>query len=290
MESLHSRIAQNAADRGSGASSLVLAALAVLKDARATDEPVRPLAAALLQAQPSMAPIWNAIRAALVAGSPAEFERYVQRPHRAPAAVVRHAAGLLRPDRSDSPLNLVTISASGTVLLALQALASPGLHVACAEGRPGLEGRRLAERLAAAGTAVTCYTDAALGQALAGADAVLVGADAVTPDWFFNKSGTRMLAAAAQQQGVPVYVLATRDKFLSRRVAEHLTVREESPAEVWAAPPPGVTVLNRNFEPTPLELVSAVVSDAGVLGAALVADACPVDGDDVLIEVAARPT
>jgi hypothetical protein len=49
-------------------------------------------------------------------------------------------------------------------------------------------------------------------------------------------------------------------------------------------------VLNRYFEPTPLELVSAVVSDAGVLGAALVADACPVDGDDVLIEMAARPT
>ncbi len=39
------------------------------------------------------------------------------------------------------------------------------------------------------------------------------------PDWFLNKTGTRMLAASAAQQGVPVYVVATRDKFVSPAVA-----------------------------------------------------------------------
>src|SRR5436190_1738139 len=81
--------------------------------------------------------------------------------------------------------------------------------------RPALEGRRLASRLAAAGIAVTYFSDAAISQALGGADAVVFGADAVAPEWFLNKSGTRMLAAAAGQQGLPVHVIATRDKFVS---------------------------------------------------------------------------
>jgi translation initiation factor 2B subunit (eIF-2B alpha/beta/delta family) len=103
---------------------------------------------------------------------------------------------------------------------------------------------------------------------------VVVGADAVSPDWFLNKSGTRMLATAAAQQGVPLYVCATRDKFVSRAIAGRLSIRDESPSEIWPAPPAGVTVRNRYFEPTPVDLVSAVISDIGVLGAALVPDAC----------------
>ena len=147
----------------------------------------------------------------------------------------------------------------------------------------------MAERLAASGIAVSHYTDAALGHALRDADAVVVGADAVSPDWFLNKSGTRMLAASAAQYGVPIYVLATRDKFLSAAVAEHLVVREESPAEVWPDAPAGITVRNQYFEATPLDLVTAVVSDAGVLGASLVPDACPTAGDDLLLNLSGTP-
>ena len=133
--------------------------------------------------------------------------------------------------------------------------------------------------------AVTHYADAALAQALEGADAVVIGADAVSPDWFLNKSGTRMLAAAAAQQGVPVYVCATRDKLVSRAVAARLSVRDESPSEVWPSPPSGVTVRNRYFEPTPLDLVSAVISDIGVLGAALVPDACHSPHEALLLDL-----
>jgi hypothetical protein len=146
--------------------------------------------------------------------------------------------------------------------------------VSCADGRPALEGRRLAEQLAPVGLTVTHYADAALGQALAGADAVLVGADAVSPDWFLNKSGTRMLAAAAAHQGVPVYVCATRDKFASSAVAGALAVREESPDEIWPSAASGVNVRNPVFRTHPSGSVSALISDIGVLGSALVSDAC----------------
>ena len=149
-----------------------------------------------------------------------------------------------------------------------------GLRVACAEGRPALEGRRLAEVLAALDVPVTCYSDAALGNALAGADAVLVGADAVTPDWFLNKVGTRMLAAAAAQAGVPVYVVASRDKFLPATAGARLRISEGAAAEIWDTPARQVTVRNPYFESTPADLASAFITDVGVLGAALVPDVC----------------
>jgi translation initiation factor 2B subunit (eIF-2B alpha/beta/delta family) len=284
MKDLNGRVARIANDRESGAAEVQAAALSVLADALADGADLKAVAQALLRAQPSMAPVWNAVRAAVAAQTVETFDRYVQQVTRAPRALVRHATGLLLPDVPSAGVKLVTISFSSTVLLALEAVAQQcPLEIATAEGQPALEGRRAATRLAAAGIAVAHYTDAALGLAVGGADAIVVGADAVSPEWFLNKSGTRMLAATAAQQGIPVYVLATRDKFLSSAVAARLRVRDEAPAEVWPAPPAGVTVRNPYFEPTPLDLVSAVVSEAGVLGAALVPDACPTGGDELLL-------
>jgi len=283
LEGLERRIARIAADRQSGASELLAEATAILAEGLATGVPVRPLATALIAAQPSMAPMRNAVRAALLATAPPDFDRYVQRARRAPDALVRHAVALLGSESPDT-LRLVTISFSATVLRVLESLARrQPIHVSCSDGQPGLEGRRLAERLAAAGIAVTHYTDAALGHAIAGATAVLTGADAVTPDWFLNKTGTRMLAAVAGSEGVPVYVAATLDKFVSRDVAGRLDIREESPAEIWPAPPAGVRVRNPYFEATSLHLVSAVISEASILGSAMVVDACPTAGDELLL-------
>ena len=121
---------------------------------------------------------------------------------------------------------------------------------------------------------VSCFSDAALGHALTSADAVLVGADAVAPEWFLNKSGTRMLAAAAAQQGMPFYVVATRDKFVSHAVAGRLIAREGGSGEIWEAPPPGVTVRNPYFETVPLDLVASLITDMGVLAPSSAAEVC----------------
>lgn len=286
VDSLNRRVGRIAADRESGASELMVEVLAVLEEALTAGQPIAPIARALVQSQPSMAPVWNAARAALAAPDAATFHRYTQQVARAPGALMRLAVGLLLTEASDRPLALVTISFSGTVSAALREVARRrAVTVSCADGQPALEGRRLAEQLAESGIGVTHYADAALAQALDGADALLVGADAISPDWFLNKSGTRMLATAAAHQGVPVYVCATRDKFISSAVATRLTIRDESPDEIWASPPAGVTVRNRYFERTPVDLVSAVISDTGVLGAALMSDACPTAGDELLLSL-----
>jgi translation initiation factor eIF-2B subunit delta len=161
------------------------------------------------------------------------------------------------------------------VLAVLEAIHRAGpVQVWCSESRPANEGRALAARLAAGGIPVTCVLDAAIGQSLAAADAALVGADAIAAGWFVNKAGTRMLAAAASAQGVPVYVVASRDKFACANVAARLTLREGPPAEVWRDPPPGVGVRNVYFETIPNDLVARFITDEGVLDAGMARQVC----------------
>jgi len=174
-----------------------------------------------------------------------------------------------------TPLQLLTLSASAAVLRVVQALSrTRQITVVCSESRPALEGRGLAARLSSTGVSIVFYQDAALALGLEGTHAVLVGADAIGPDALINKTGTLMIGAAAALKGVPFYVAATRDKFAMPALWPHLAVREGPTADVWDAPPPGTLVRNPYFEAVPLDLVSGIISDHGVLGAAMVTDVC----------------
>ena len=222
-----------------------------------------------------MGPVWNAALEAVAAEQdPPRFERFTRRLARSPAALARFAVECFSDD-AGKPLRLVTISSSRAVLTVIDAVRQMRpVHLGCSESRPALEGRRLAERVADLGVPVTLFTDAAIGHALPGADAVLFGADAIGPDWFLNKAGSRMLAAAASHGGVPVYLAATRDKFVGQAVGRRVQIREAAPGEIWETPPPGVAVRNPYFESTPLDLVTTVISDIGLLGTGMVPDVC----------------
>ena len=220
-----------------------------------------------------MASMWNAAAAAL-SDDPDRLNRFAERLRRAPAAIARFATSHFAEDAARQ-MRVVTLSYSSSVLVALNAIRKiRPLAVSCSESRSALEGRRLATDLAAAGMPVTLFSDSAIAHALDDADAVMVGADAIAPSWFLNKSGTRMLAAAAAQRGVPVYVIAARDKFVPQQVADRLVIRSGDATEIWATPPPGVDVRNPYFESTPLDLVTAVISDVGILGTGMIPDVC----------------
>jgi translation initiation factor eIF-2B subunit delta len=273
---LRGRISRLAGDRMSGASEILSEAVAILDLARERGEPTRPVVRGLCRAHPSMASIWNAgIEALAAEADPLRFDRFVQRLARASGALARFARECFSIESEAGPLSLVTLSFSKSVVTAVEAIRQVRpVRVSCSEGRPALEGRRMALEIASLGVPVMSYGDAAVGHALATADAVLVGADAITPDWFLNKSGTRMLAAAALQKGIPVYVAATRDKFVSQTVGTRLVIRDGSPQEIWDTPPPGVDVRNPYFEPTPLDLVTTIITDFGLLGAGMVPEVC----------------
>jgi translation initiation factor 2B subunit (eIF-2B alpha/beta/delta family) len=284
---LNRRIATLGADRTTGASGILAMALEILAAAKAADIDRREVTEALCRAQPTMASVWNASAAAL-SDDPARLTQFAERVRRAPEAIARYAAGLFADD--ERPLHVVSVSCSGSVVVAINAIrAARPVRVSCSESRPALEGRRLAAELAASGIPVSFFTDAAIANALSPADfaanlaaaharggdhVVLVGADAIAPTWFLNKAGTRMLSAAATQQGVPVYVVASRDKFVGRDLAARLVIRSGEPAEVWDSPPESVDVRNPYFELIPLDLVTAVISDVGILGTGMIPDVC----------------
>jgi translation initiation factor 2B subunit (eIF-2B alpha/beta/delta family) len=275
-DALRERLAAFAGDRLSGALHLTGEALVILRMARGSEALPR-VARALCDAQPAMASVWNAAISAL-AGEEL-LSRFERRVERAPAALARMAraalSGMDDPHAAPGVFRVVTYSGSGSVFRVLESLAaSHPIHVSVGEGRPHLEGRVLAERLAGAGIPVDCYLDAGLGPALDEASAVLVGADAIGPAAFINKSGTRLVLAAAAQAQVPAYVVATRDKLAAPALWSLLRLPEHSPDELWPDPPSGVTVRNRHFEATPCSLATAFVTDLGVLHPSMLPAAC----------------
>ena len=157
---------------------------------------------------------------------------------------------------------IVTLSYSSTVVEVLKAQRGRLSGVLVGEGRPGLEGRRTAECLARAGVPVTIATDAAIVSLVQEADAVVVGADAVTSAGaVINKAGTYALALAARKSRKPIFVVADWTKIWPRSRPPSLESGPEG--DLWPQSPDPVARSNVLFDVTPPELVTAFVTEDG---------------------------
>ncbi len=165
----------------------------------------------------------------------------------------------------------------GTALAPLYRAHEAGmpLRVWSCETRPLLQGARLtAWELTRAGVDVTVVADSMAGSLMAAGevDLVIVGADAVAANGdVVNKIGTYGLAVLARHHGIPFYVAAPRSTFDPTLASgRDVPIEERDGAEVAeiagtrvAADRAGVR--NRAFDVTPEQLVTALVTDAGVL-------------------------
>jgi methylthioribose-1-phosphate isomerase len=143
------------------------------------------------------------------------------------------------------------------------------------ETRPLLQGARLtAWELVQEGIPFRLLVDSAAGTLLArgGVDAVLVGADRIAANGdTANKIGTYPLAVLAARHGVPLYVVAPVST-LDRRTSsgEDIPIEERDEEEVLAVcgqpvAPSGAQAWNPTFDVTPHELITAIVTERGVL-------------------------
>jgi len=259
-------------DRMSGAAALARrAALAVLEAAPELSRLAPPqrfsilaeAARRLVEAQPAMAPLVNLADSLLRQSDELEqaARDFLARLDAARRAVSRHGAALIADGAS-----LLTHSASQAVLDALLAARAEGKRflVYVTESRPQCEGVSLARRLGEAGIPVRLVIDAALFARLADCDLTVTGADSVSRAGVVNKTGTALAALAARARGKPFYVLCGSEKFLPGDYI--LPAEPPKPAEeILANAPPNVTVENFYFETTPLELLTGIVSEEGVL-------------------------
>ena len=167
----------------------------------------------------------------------------------------------------------------GTALGVVQVAHADGrsVHVYVDETRPWLQGSRLtAWELAQAGVPYSVLADSAAGWLLASGqvDAVLVGADRIAANGdAANKIGTYPLAVLGARHGVPFYVVApTSSVDLAAAEGSAIPIEMRSGVEVLSLhgrriAPTGAEAINPAFDVTPAELITAIVTEEGVLRA-----------------------
>lgn len=150
-----------------------------------------------------------------------------------------------------------------------------GIRVITCETRPVLQGARLtAWELQQTGIPATLITDNAAGALMRSGeiDVVVVGADRIAANGdVANKVGTYTLAVLARAHRIPFYVaapLSTVD--LSTPDGSVIPIEERSPEEVTTVAgvpvaPAGISARNPAFDITPHALVTAIVTEAGVI-------------------------
>lgn len=166
-------------------------------------------------------------------------------------------------------------SSWGTALGVIRSAVSNGKQVkviAC-ETRPLLQGARLtAWELLQDGIDVTVITDSTAAHLMRSGkiNAVIVGADRITCDAVFNKIGTYMHAVCAHHHNIPFYVAAPLSTFDTKKGERDVIIEERGREEVTTMGnrtfvPDGCNVRNFAFDATPLDLVTAIITERGVL-------------------------
>jgi methylthioribose-1-phosphate isomerase len=162
----------------------------------------------------------------------------------------------------------------GTALGVIRSAVEAGkeIHVYACETRPLNQGSRLtAWELAQDGIPVTLICDSMSGSLMRKGriDKAIVGADRITKDAVFNKIGTYSHAVLAKYHRIPFYVAAPLSTFDLGHREEEITVEERDPEEICYTgdvrlAPEGIDVYNPAFDATPLEMVSALITEKGV--------------------------
>ena len=166
-------------------------------------------------------------------------------------------------------------SSWGTALGVIRSAVNGGkkVNVIACETRPLLQGSRLtAWELIRDGIDVTVITDSSAAYLMRTGtiDAVVVGADRITNDAVFNKIGTYMHAVCARYHNIPFYVAAPLSTFDTRKSERDVIIEERDREEVTTMGcrvyvPDAAVVKNYAFDATPMNLVTAIITEQGVM-------------------------
>lgn len=220
----------------------------------------------------------EAVRAAVLA----EAQRIADEDVEINLRMARHGAALI--DDGDTILHHCNTGALatvdwGTALGVIRMAHQQGkrLHVLVDETRPRLQGSRLtAWELEQYGISYEIISDNAAGYFLRSGQVqkVFFGGDRMAANGdVANKIGTYMLALAAYDNGVPVYtVVPTSTIDLSLPHGGLIPIEERSPDEVLnlqiegrPVAPKGARARNPAFDVTPARLLTAIVTENGVV-------------------------
>ncbi|HAA52103.1 MAG TPA: S-methyl-5-thioribose-1-phosphate isomerase [Planctomycetaceae bacterium] len=195
-------------------------------------------------------------------------------------SIGQHGAGLL-PEGSGVLTHCnaggLATAGSGTALAVLFAAADQdrAIHVYVDETRPLLQGARLTTwELTRHGipTTLICDSMAAWAMQQGRVQAVITGADRIAANGdAANKIGTYALAVLARQHQVPFYIAAPRSTFdFSIESGNEIPIEERAGTEITQGfgrqtAPDDVDTWNPAFDVTPAELITALITERGVI-------------------------
>lgn len=259
----------------------VSAAFGMAMAARAGDD-LQSAADLLKRSRPTAVNLaWAVDRMLAFAGDPvAEAERILEEDVAANRAMGRFGAELLGVTSTvltHCNAGALATGGYGTALGVVRAAIESGRSVAvfADETRPYLQGARLtAWELQRDGIDVTLITDNMAGHFFQQGkfDAVIVGADRIAANGdTANKIGTYTVAVLAQAHEVPFYVaapLSTIDPACP--TGAEIPIEERSANEVvemngTRVAPEGIHVRHPAFDVTPARLITAIITERGVL-------------------------
>jgi len=162
----------------------------------------------------------------------------------------------------------------GTALGVIRSAIEMGkeIKVYACETRPLHQGSRLtAWELMQEDIDVTLICDSASGSLMRQGkiDKAIVGADRITRDVVFNKIGTYNHAVLARAHSVPFYVAAPLSTFDLKNAEADITIEERRPDELCfmgkvQLAPAKAKIYNPAFDATPLDLITALITEKGV--------------------------
>ena len=171
---------------------------------------------------------------------------------------------------------LATSGEYGTALAVIKVAAEEGkeIHVYADETRPRLQGARLtAFELQQNNIPVTVISDNMAGWLFSQGkiNCAIVGADRILKTGHVtNKIGTYSVAILAKYHNVPFYVAAPKSTFDLKTDYKNVIIEERDSHEVThigdhQITPTGISVINPAFDITPPELVTAIITERGIL-------------------------
>jgi methylthioribose-1-phosphate isomerase len=163
----------------------------------------------------------------------------------------------------------------GTALGVIRATKDSGkrIKVIATETRPVMQGSRLtAFELKHDNIDVSLIPDTAVGYAMSKGlvNKVVVGADRVLgTGHVYNKIGTYQVATMAKQHNIPFYVAAPLSTFDLNSKPTDVIIEQRKASEVTGVAgkktaPDGINVINPAFDMTPPELITGIITEAGV--------------------------
>ncbi|HTX58834.1 MAG TPA: S-methyl-5-thioribose-1-phosphate isomerase [Verrucomicrobiae bacterium] len=257
--------------------------VAMLRDTIASDEAFAAAAQRIRNARPTAVNLaWAVDRVLAAADMRAEAQAIHREQLAMDAAIADAGLDLIPRDArilTHCNTGPIATAGGGTALGVIIAAQRAGKHphVFVDETRPLLQGARLTYfELAQAGVDATLQVDgaAALAMARKNLDLVIVGADRIARNGdTANKIGTFGLAILAAHFGIPFYVAAPRSTFdFSIESGASIHIEERAASEVTAfggspVAPAGAQVYNPAFDVTPGHLITAFVTEYGVIRA-----------------------